>query len=251
MQFRIIPVLLLSKQGMVKTRQFKDNIYLGDPINSVRILNDKYIEELIVLDIDAGKNKLGPDINKIKIIASECFSPVTYGGGLRNLDDIKNILKCGIEKFIFSSNIFFNKNLILEAIKYLGSQSVSLCIDYKKDIDENRIVYVNNGKINTNQLLEIYLDNIISLDIGEIILQSINNDGMSCGYDLEVIRNLSKKIKIPIISLGGSRNIDDMKKSYQAGASGAAAGSQFVFFKKKESILINYPYKEEIDKLFN
>ena len=251
MQFRIIPVLLLSKQGMVKTRQFKNSIYLGDPINSVRILNDKFVDELIILDIDAGKSKSGPNINKIKTIVSECFSPVAYGGGIRNLDDVKNILSCGVEKIIFGSNIFFNKNLILETIKYLGSQSISLCVDYKKDIDENRVVYVDNGKSNTNQLLEIYLKNIINLDIGEIILQSINNDGMSCGYDLEIIKDLSKKIKIPIISLGGSRNIEDMKKCFYAGASGAAAGSQFVFFGKKKSILINYPDKEIINKLFN
>jgi cyclase len=251
MQFRIIPVLLLSKQGLVKTRQFKNSIYLGDPINSVRIFNDKFVDELIILDIDAGKSKSGPDINKVKIIVSECFAPITYGGGLRNLDDVKNILRCGVEKFIFGSSIFFNKNLILESIKYLGSQSISLCIDYKKDINKNRVVYVNNGRVNTNQLLEIYLENIISLGIGEIILQSIDNDGMSCGYDLEIIQDLSKKIKIPIISLGGSRNIEDMKKCFYAGASGAAAGSQFVFFGKKKSILINYPDKEMINKLLN
>ena len=109
MQFRIIPVLLLSKQGMVKTRQFKNSIYLGDPINSVRILNDKFVDELIILDIDAGKSKSGPNINKIKTIVSECFSPVAYGGGIRNLDDVKNILSCGVEKIIFGSNIFLTK----------------------------------------------------------------------------------------------------------------------------------------------
>ena len=251
MQFRIIPVLLLSKQGLVKTRQFKNSIYLGDPINTVRILNDKFIDELIILDIDAGKNKLGPDIKRIQIIVSECFTPVTYGGGLRNLDDIKNILRCGVEKIIFGSNIFFNRNLILEAIKYLGSQSISLCIDYKIDVNKNRKVYVNNGIISTNQLLEIYLQNIFDLDVGEIILQSIDNDGMSCGYDIEIIQSLSKKIKLPLLSLGGSRNIEDMKKCFYAGASGAAAGSQFVFFGEKKSILINYPDKEIINKFFN
>jgi cyclase len=240
-RIRIIPVLLLHKKGLYKTTRFARPAYIGDPINTVKIFNDKEIDEIIVLDIDAGPEHRDPDFEKIEAIASEAFMPFAYGGGITTTDHAQKLLYLGAEKIILNRAAFIKPSLITAIANRAGSQSVVVSIDYKKNFFGRDLVYVANGRQSTGlQPLE-YARRMAELGAGEIILNSIERDGTYKGYDLEMIDKISKAVPVPVVALGGASTILDFRKAVQAGASAVAAGSMFVYQRPHNAVLINYP----------
>ena len=242
LQVRIIPCLLMRDEGLVKTIKFNDYKYIGDPINALKIYNEKEVDELIYLDIDASKKNQEPNFEFLKHLASECFMPLTYGGGVKNLNQIENILKIGFEKIVINSSFLTNPELAISAAKEFGSSTIIGAIDYKKNIFGKKYIY--NHVTNKNQsLLPLEQAKILEGNgVGEIFLNSVDRDGMYLGYDLELVSELSSQLSIPLIACGGASNYDDFNKVIKAGASAAAAGSVFVYQGPHRAVLISYPF---------
>ncbi|MBP7477331.1 MAG: imidazole glycerol phosphate synthase subunit HisF [Chitinophagales bacterium] len=247
---RVIPVLLLQNDGLVKTKQFSHPQYIGDPINAVKIFNEKEVDELVVLDIDAARKNRKPNFTLIKEIASECFMPLAYGGGIQNMNDVNTLIKSGVEKVILNTSIYNNPSFIREVSDSIGASSTVVCIDYKIDSNGNPHVYSQGGSKKQALKLEEWIPKLESLGAGEILLQHIDGDGMYSGYDLETAKKVSKLCQLPIILCGGASKIEDFKKAFELDINGAAAGSLFVYYTKKRGILINYPDQEEL-KILN
>lgn len=251
-RIRIIPVLLISKGGLVKSVQFKNHKYVGDPINAVRIFNEKEVDELVIIDIDASAEKRRPNFETIKEIVNEAFMPVSYGGGITNLSEVESLLQNGVEKVILNHSALQNPSLITQIAKSAGSQSVVVCIDYKKNMWGKLKVYANNGKSNTGMDPSEFALQCTNLGVGEIILQSIDRDGTYKGYDLETIQEISYKIPVPVVSLGGAGSLEDFSDAVSKGASAVAAGSMFVFQRPHQAVLISYPKQSELkEKVFS
>tara|TARA_B100001093_G_C26857837_1_gene1028287 strand:+ start:1260 stop:1991 length:732 start_codon:yes stop_codon:yes gene_type:complete len=232
--------------GLVKGIKFKKHQYIGDPINSIRIFNDKGADELIYLDIDCSIKSKKPDFNYIKKITDECFMPLCYGGGVQSKEEVLQILGLGVEKVAINTGYVLNKNLITESSKLTGSQSIVAVIDYKKSLFGKNKITILNG---TESIKQNPIDLAKMLEeqgAGEILLNSIDRDGTRSGYDIDMIHQISSSISIPVVALGGSNSIEDFKSAKKAGASAAAAGSQFVFYGQQNAVLINYPITEEI-----
>jgi cyclase len=250
--FRVIPVLLLNKQGFVKSKMFKNYTYLGDPINILRIFNDKEVDEIAILDIEKNIDKSLINFKRIKDLVSECIIPVSYGGGIRNFTDVKKLFKCGVDKIIFNTNLVSNPDLVKKTCLLAGSQSVIASIDVKINNKTGvKECYIMSGNVNTGLEPFVLVKKSIDLGVGEILINSIDRDGMMCGYDLELIESLAKEFVIPIICLGGSSQIEDFKKAYIVGARAVAASSQFVFIGKRNGILVQYPEKKILKKIIN
>lgn len=248
LQPRVIPCLLLKNKGLVKTVYFKNPKYVGDPINAVKIFNDKEVDELIFLDITATIERRKPYFDLIKEIATECFMPFAYGGGINNVEDAKQILKLGAEKIIINSSAT-NFDFIKTASKIFGNQSVVVSIDVKKDVFGNYIIYTHSGTKKINNDLFDFIINMEHLGAGELFLNSIDRDGTMNGYDLNLIKSVVDTVDIPVIACGGAGKIKDFHDgAVIAGASAVAAGSIFVFHGPYRAVLINYPSSEEIKK---
>jgi cyclase len=248
---RIIPCLLVKDKGLVKTVNFKDPKYVGDPINAVRIFNEKEVDELIVLDIDATLNKRGPDYSMIEILATECRMPLCYGGGVATCDQIQRIIRLGVEKVAINSAALEHQNLVAKASKYFGNQSVVVVLDVKKNHkDGKHEVWTHNGSRNTGKCpleLAIQMDRF---GAGEIVINSIDNDGLMKGYDLVLVEKIRESINVPLTVLGGAGSLHDIGQLINKyGIIGAAAGSLFVFKGVYRAVLINYPNREEKDAL--
>ena len=242
---RIIPSLLIHKNGLVKTINFKDPKYIGDPINVVRIFNEKEVDELMLFDIDASVNQNEPNYKTIENIASECRMPLCYGGGIKNVEQAKKIFSLGVEKVSISSAAISNPNLIKEIVKKVGSQSMVVVLDVKKFDNNSYHIWINNGKKNTEISLIPFLKKIQDLGVGEIVINSIDNDGVMDGYDLNLIDNVYSNISIPLTILGGAGTLDDIKniiKKYKI--IGLGVGSLFVFKGVYKAVLVNYPNYE-------
>ncbi len=249
---RIIPCLLLRDNGLVKTVKFKESTYLGDPINTIKIFNEKEVDEIFFLDIDATKAKKDPPYELIRKISGECFMPFGYGGGIRSLDQIEKIIKSGAEKVVINTKAFLDKDFIREAVKHFGSSTIVLSADVKKDIFRKYKVYIEGGTRNTGKDPVDYAAEIEDMGAGEMLLTSIDRDGTMLGYDIELLRIVSAKIKIPVIACGGAGKIEDFRSAIiEGGAAAAAAGSFFVFHGKRRAVLITYPSYQEITNLFN
>lgn len=250
--FRVIPVLLLNKKGFLKSRMFKDYTYLGDPINILRIFNDKEVDEIAILDVEKNIDKSLINFKRIKDLVSECIIPISYGGGVRNFAHVKKLFKCGVDRIIFNTNLISNPNLVKKTCLLAGSQSVIASIDVKINKKTGiKECYIMSGKINTGLEPFMLVKKSIDLGVGEILINSIDRDGMMCGYDLDLIESLVKEFDIPIICLGGSSKINDFKRAYIVGARAVAASSQFVFIGKRNGILIQYPEKKILKKMIN
>ena len=248
---RVIPVLLLKNTGLVKTVQFKDPKYIGDSLNAVKIFNDKEVDELIFLDILATPENRKPPLEFLKEIAEECFMPLAYGGGIKKIDEIKDILKVGIEKVIINTQAAENKGFIAEAVKRYGSSTICVSIDVKKNFWGKYEIYTRGGKHNTKLDPLLFAKEMDQAGAGEIMINSIDRDGTQKGYDLELISLISKNVKMPVIACGGAANLDDFSNAiHQAGASAVAAGSMFVFHGKLRAVLINYPEQEALKTIF-
>lgn len=248
---RIIPCLLVHNNGLVKTVKFKEGKYVGDPINAVKIFNEKEADELMVLDIDATVNNNEPDYSLIEKLANESRMPLCYGGGIKNKEQAEKIFSLGIEKIAISSASIENPGLITEISEAVGSQSVVVVIDVKKKMFGGYEVYTHNATKKHKINLEDFINEIQKLGCGEIVLNSVDNDGVMKGYDLKLVEYLKPLVRVPLTILGGASNIKDIKKIIEKfGIIGCAAGSIFVFKGKYKAVLINYPTWEERKELF-
>lgn len=249
---RIIPCLLIHKNGLVKTKNFKNPKYVGDPINAVRIFNEKQVDELIVIDIDATVNNQEPDYNLIEKLAYECRMPLCYGGGIKNAKQALQILSLGVEKISLSSAALDSPQLVKEISTQVGSQSVVVVLDIKKKFLGGYDIYTKNASNKIKTDLPFVLKKFQELGAGEFVLNSIDNDGMKNGYDVDLISKVKKHIRIPLTVLGGAGSMDDIGEMIRKfGIIGCAAGSLFVFKGKYNAVLINYPnrlVKKEIFK---
>lgn len=249
---RVIPVLLLKNAGLVKTVGFKDAKYIGDPLNAVKIFNDKEVDELIFLDILATPQNRSIPLDLLKEIAEECFMPLSYGGGIKTLEDIRKILKIGIEKVIVNSQLFNDLNFLKAAIDQFGSSTIVASLDVKKNFWGKYELYSHGGKVNTKKDPLIFAKELNDLGVGEIMINSIDRDGTMKGYDLELISTVCSEVQVPVIACGGASSIDDFEKAVsQAGASAIAAGSMFVLHGKHRAVLISYPKQSELQELFS
>jgi len=247
LRFRLTPCLLVRNKGLVKTARFKDEKYVGDPLNAVKIFNEKEVDELIILDIDATVNKREPDLLAIQHWAVECRMPLCYGGGVSSVEQIQRIISLGVEKVAINSSALSNPELINQAAQIVGGQSVVVVIDYKKRrFGKKYDVYTQNGMKKHKYDLLSWAIEVEKQGAGEIVLNSIDGDGTMAGYDMEAIRLIKKNIRIPVTALGGAGSLNDVKELVtEFGTIGAAAGSMFVFKGKYKAVLINYPSQIE------
>lgn len=249
---RVIPCLLLRNGGLVKTRKFKNPIYVGDPINAVKIFNEKEVDELIFLDIDATRKNKEPAYETIKNIASECFMPFCYGGGVRNLEQMEKIVGLGTEKVCINSAAFTDPEFVRAAAEKYGSSTIVVAIDVKKNFFGKYSVYINGGTKNTFMDPIEYIKKVEALGAGEIFLNSIDRDGTMEGYDLEIVKMASQAVSIPLIACGGAGNMQHFKEAINyGGASAVSAGSFFVFHGKRNAVLITYPDYKVIKEIFS
>jgi len=257
---RIIPCLLVHNKGLVKTVEFKDPKYVGDPINAVKIFNEKEVDELIVLDIDATAEGRGPDFELIKNLAVECRMPFCYGGGITSVEEVKQIISLGAEKVALSTSAVKNPQLLAAIGSAVGVQSVVVVVDVRKRSSffakAGYDIYVNNGKTKIDIELNLFINQLNTIGIGELVINSIDQDGKMLGYDLELVELVRKQTDVPITVLGGAGELGHIEKlisKYKI--IGVAAGSLFVFKGKYRAVLINYPDAEtkfiltKIDKI--
>jgi cyclase len=243
---RLIPVLLLRNGGLVKSTQFKNYKYVGDPINAVRIFNDKEVDEICLLDIEASKIKRPPDFDLIKSIANEAFVPFAYGGGITTLDQAKKIFKLGAEKVILNNSVLNSPLLLTEISNYVGRQSVVLSIDIKINLFGSYSLYSHvTGKTASIPYME-YLSKAVKSGAGEVLVNVVNKDGMMNGMETKLVSQISKEIDVPVILCGGAASLEDVSVAVQHGASAVAAGSMFVFHGKHKAVLISYPSRSDI-----
>jgi cyclase len=245
-RIRVIPTLLLHRGGLIKSIKFANYKYVGDPINVVRIFNEKEVDELAIIDIDATRDKREPNFKQISEIVSEAFMPVAYGGGVNSLDQIKEIFYRGVEKVVLNKAAVTNERVITESAKLFGSQSVVASIDVKKVFLKGYRVYTDNGRNDTGLNPVEFAKRLRDRGAGEILLNSIDRDGTYRGYDAPLISLLAESVDIPVIALGGAGSIEDFKKAIQNGASAVAAGSMFVFKRPHQAVLVSYPSPDEI-----
>lgn len=236
----MVPCLLIQNQALVKTVRFKNPKYVGDPVNAVKIFNEKEVDELVLLDITATFEKRKPNFNLIAHIASEAFMPLGYGGGVQDVSDMKQLFSLGIEKIVINSYAVENPSFIKQASQLFGSQSIVVSIDVRKSIFGKYRVFTHNGSKNTRLEPVSFAQKIEKMGAGEILLTSIDRDGTMQGYDLDLIKSVSQSVNIPVIVCGGAGKKEDFAKAITAGASAVAAGSMFVFCGKHRAVLISY-----------
>ena len=250
---RIIPCLLIHNKGLVKTMRFKDSKYVGDPINAVRIFNEKKVDELIVLDIDATREGREPNYGVIENLASECRMPLCYGGGIKNMEQAQRIFGLGVEKIAVSSIAVKNPNIITEMASRVGNQSVVVVLDVKKNVlSSNYELFTHNGSKGTGVDPVKFALQMERAGAGELVINSIDRDGLMNGYDHTIIDRIMEVTDIPITVMGGAGSLEDIGVVVRKhGIIGAAAGSLFVFKGKFRAVLINYPTPLEKEALLN
>ncbi|MFD1766087.1 AglZ/HisF2 family acetamidino modification protein [Sphingorhabdus buctiana] len=239
---RVIPCLLLSDGGLVKTRKFKNPIYVGDPINAVRIFNDKEVDELVVLDIVASTKGLAPDFTLIEAIASECFIPLAYGGGISTIEHVRTLFRLGVEKVILNTALHVTPDLVKAVVCDYGSQAVVASIDVKRKLFGRWEVTTCSGTKQTGWDPVEFSQYVAGLGVGEILLTSIDNEGSMAGYDIALTSTVSQAVNIPVIASGGAGSLNDLRDAILNGhASAVAAGSMFVLYGPHRAVLISYP----------
>ena len=243
---RIMPCLLLKERRLVKTTNFENPRYIGDPINAVKIYNDKEVDELIVMDILASKKDIPIDFDLIKGFASECFMPLAYGGGVRTLKDFQTLFRIGVEKVIVNTLLFDNPSIVKEAAIKFGNQSIVASVDVIKNGDGGYNIFSHSNRVITKSLDE-YLEFVISCNVGEMVVTSVDSEGTWNGYDVDLIDYINKRISIPIIANGGAGCNDDLRDIlYQTNVEAAAIGSMAVYQKKGMGVLIRFPKREDV-----
>jgi cyclase len=249
---RVIPTLLLKEKGLVKTVNFKNPKYIGDPINAVRIFNDLEADELIFLDIDATLEGRTISSSLVKTIGDEAYMPFSVGGGIRTLEQAHGLISAGAEKIVLNTAAVDNPDIIREIAEVFGSQSVVVSVDVKKNLFGKYVPCAASGTNGIGFALTEHLKKAAVLGAGEVLINSISRDGRMQGYDIELIKRVSSIVDIPVIACGGAGTVTDFVSAVnEGGASAVAAGSLFVFHGPRKAVLINYPEKEELEVLFN
>lgn len=247
---RIIPCLLVKDKGLVKTVNFKDPKYVGDPINAVKIFNEKQVDELIVLDIDATRENRGPDFKMIENLAVECRMPLCYGGGVTTVEQAKRIFGLGVEKVAISSAAVHDPGLVSRIAEQVGSQSAIVVIDVRKNPSGKYEIWTHNATKNTEKDPIEFAQQMEKLGVGEIVVNSIDNDGVMKGYDHILVSNIRQSVSVPLTVLGGAGSLKDIGQMIaNHGIIGIAAGSLFVFKGIYKAVLINYPNPEKKNEM--
>lgn len=243
---RIIPVLLIDDRDLIKTVNFKDPTYLGDPVNAVKIFNRKRIDELSILDISATKRNTEPDFELLEDIASQAFMPLSYGGGIQTIDQIRKLLAIGYEKVVINTALVKDSKLVTEAVKLAGSQSVVASIDVKLVKGDYKCVI--GGGLEIIDIAPVVLaKKAEKLGVGEIFLNSVDRDGMMQGYDIKLVKDITSAVSVPVTACGGAGGIEDLKAVLQEGnAHGAAGGSMFVYYGRLKAVLITAPCEDAL-----
>ena len=238
---RVIPCLLLDGERLVKTVRFKQPTYVGDPINAVKIFNDREVDELVILDIGATRDRREPPFERLQAIAGECFMPLSYGGGIRTIEHARRLFNIGVEKVLINTAAVENPSLVGAIAGEYGSQAVIAGIDVRKDWRGRDRVFTRAGSQNTGKTPREHAEAVVAEGAGEILLTSIDRDGTMSGYDVGMIREVSAAIPVPLVACGGAGTLAHLAEAIGAGASAVAAGSLFVFAGPRRAVLINYP----------
>jgi cyclase len=247
---RVIPCLLMRNAGLVKTVRFKDARYIGDPINAVRIFNDKEVDELVFLDIGSAGARRAPDFDLLADIASEAFMPFAYGGGIASIEHVKRLYGLGVEKVVLNTAAADQPQLVSQAAAQAGSSGVVVSIDVRRNWMGKYSVCVDAGARDLKRDPAAYAREMEQLGAGELLLNAIDRDGTMDGYDLELVRRVCEAVSIPVVAAGGAGALQHFRQAADAGASALAAGSMFVFHGKHNAVLITYPEYDELERLF-
>jgi len=246
---RIIPILLLQEDSLVKTKNFRDPVYIGDPLNAIKIFNDKQVDEIIVLDTLATVKGTPIQYDLLREMAGECFMPLSYGGGITSLEDIKKLLQTGIEKVVITTAMAEHPLMVKAAAERFGSSTIIAGIDYKKDLLGRPRVMIHGGTKHTGKDPVAYAQWAEEMGAGEIMLQSIDKEGTQSGYDLDLLKKVLESVQLPVIVSGGAGSLLHLREAIQSGATAVAAGSLFVFRVSREAKMISYPRPEEIERV--
>jgi cyclase len=247
---RLVPCLLLQDRKLVKTVRFARPAYVGDPINAVRIFNEREVDELAILDINATPQAKSPNFELIETIVSEAFMPVAYGGGIRSVDDISRLFSIGVEKAVLATAAIENGHLLAEAVQMFGSQSIVACLDIRKNLFGKYEAYTRCGTHKQSASPMEIVARFVGSGAGEVLINSIDRDGTMTGYDLKIIAEIAARVSVPVMACGGAGTLADAREAIRAGASSAAAGSMFVYHGKHRAVLINYPTSEHRQEAF-
>lgn len=250
LKHRVIPALLLERGGLVKTRKFCDPKYVGDPINAIKIFNEKEVDELLLLDIGASREGREPEYELLRDVATECFMPLCYGGGISRLEHAERLFRLGVEKVCLQTATRNDLSLVEQIAGRYGSQAVAGSVDVKIDWKGAHQLYWAADRTTDNDL-KGHLDRLQSAGVGEIVLNSVDRDGMMSGMDLKLIHRVATDLKVPLVALGGVGELDHIRQAVVAGASAVAAGSFFVFHGKHRAVLITYPAYGELEGLLS
>lgn len=247
---RVIPCLLLRGSGLYKTVKFADPKYVGDPVNAVKIFNEKEVDELLLLDITATPEKREPNYSLIGDIASECFMPLGYGGAITSIEQVRKLHRMGVEKVAINTAAYNDRRLVMALCDLFGSSSIVAAIDVKKTFLGKYEVWIEGGRKNTKEDPIKYAQELAQLGVGEILVNSIDQDGTQAGYDIGLLKKIASSVAVPVIACGGAGSLDHIRQAInEAHVSAAAAGSLFVFHGKHKAVLINYPTPEELENL--
>jgi imidazole glycerol-phosphate synthase subunit HisF len=249
-RIRVIPCLLLQNDGLVKTVEFKNPRYVGDPLNAVRIFNEKEVDELVFLDISATSAGKEPNLDLLADIASEAFMPFSYGGGVTRLDQIRRLYAVGVEKVVINTAAAINPTLVSEAASVAGSSGVVVSIDVRRNWRGKYSVCTHGGRRDTRRDPVEYAREMERLGAGELLLNAIHRDGTMAGYDLDLIESVAAAVNVPVVAAGGAGELRHFREAVERGASAVSAGSFFVFHGKHKAVLITYPPYSELERLF-
>ncbi|MDB4665064.1 AglZ/HisF2 family acetamidino modification protein [Verrucomicrobia bacterium] len=245
---RVIPALLLKDRGLYKTEKFRKPVYLGDPVNIIRIFNDKEVDEVCVLDIKTTVENRIPDFEFLEEFSTECFMPVAYGGGLSKMEHLSKLFEIGFEKCILNTAFFEHPKLVEEAVREFGSQSIVLSMDVRRNVFKGWTVFSRSGTSKQKKKPEEVAQIAENRGIGEIFLTNIDREGTMKGYDLALVEAISSKVSIPVIANGGAGRVEDFQNATEKGASAVAAGAFFVFTGPHKAVLINTPSVAVLDE---
>lgn len=247
---RVIPCLLIRGNGLVKTRRFKDAVYLGDPVNAVRIFSDKEADEIVIFDIDASRMGCEPNYELVAEMAGEAFMPVAYGGGVRSLEQIRRLIRSGVEKVVINSLSTESTDTIRAAVEVFGSQAIVGGLDVRRKIFGGYAVMAKSGTLETRLKLEEHIQALVHAGVGEILVNDIDRDGTMSGYNIDLVKKVSK-VSVPVVVCGGAGTMHHLQEAvFQGGATAVAAGSMFVFHGKHRAVLINYPKAADLERCF-
>lgn len=247
-RIRVIPVLLIRDGALVKTKAFKDPTYVGDPINAIRIFNEKEVDELVVLDIGAGRQGGRPPFALLEQLAEECFMPLSFGGGISSVEDVSQVIRLGIEKVVVRTQALVDPGFVPSVAAKFGSQSVIVAVDVKRTLLGGRRL-IGKAGVESRRNVEEYCQAQEALGAGEILLTSVDREGSMMGYDLDLLRAVTDRVRVPVIANAGAGSVKHMADAVQSGkASAVAAGSMFIFHKTRDAVMINFPSQEVLSR---